>query len=128
MIKIKNQNLIVLKFMGRIMIIFAIVYAIVGTLALMGIVSGILPGYESQEVLLVILAYGVSLITLICGFACVIGNTGLVKVSGVTFAVLGFASLIYLQFVQDTFNIVDCLVVCYGISVFFISSKIDKSE
>lgn len=124
----KNQYLAALKFMGSIIIIFAIAYAILGSLVLMGIMDRTLSGYESQEILLVILAYTVSLIVFIGGFACVKGNTGLAKIFGILFAIVGFVSLIYLQLVRNTFNIIDCLTMCSGISIFFISSKIDKSE
>ena len=67
----KNTNTTALKFTGIIMIVFAIVYAIVGTLALIGTVNGALPGHESQETLVVVLAYAVALFALICGVACV---------------------------------------------------------
>lgn len=124
----KNTNSTALKFTGIIMIVFAVIYAIVGTLALMGTVDGALPGHESQEILVVILAYGVALFALVCGIACVKGNTGLAKILGAVFAIVGLISLIYLQVTQDTFNIMDCLAVCFGVSIFSISSKIEREE
>lgn len=78
----KNANTASLKFTGIIMIVFAIVYAILGTLALMGTINGALPGHESKETLVVILAYVVALFALICGIVCVKGNTGLAKIFG----------------------------------------------
>lgn len=126
--KMKNTNTTALKFTGIIMIVFAIVYAIVGTLALIGTVNGALPGHESQETLVVVLAYAVALFALICGVACVKGNTGLAKICGAIFAVVGLISLIYLQVVQSAFSIADCLAVCFGVSIFYISSKIEKGE
>lgn len=124
----KNTNSTALKFTGIIMIVFAAIYAIVGTLALMGIINSTLPGHESQEALLVILAYAVALFALICGIICIKGNTGLAKVFGAILAITGLASLIYLQITQDTFNVIDCLAACFGISIFSISSKIEKGE
>lgn len=124
----KNTNTTSLKFTGIIMVIFAIIYAVVGTLALIGTVSGALPGHESKEILVVVLAYAVALLALICGIVCVKGNTGLAKIFGAIFAVMGLASLIYLQITQDTFNIVDCLAACFGVSIFYISSKVEKGE
>ena len=124
----KNTNTTSLKFTGIIMVVFAIIYAVVGTLALIGTVSGALPGHESKEILVVVLAYAVALLALICGIVCVKGNTGLAKIFGAIFAVMGLASLIYLQITQDTFNIVDCLAACFGISIFYISSKVEKGE
>lgn len=40
----KNENVSALKFTGIIMIVFALIYAVVGTLALLGAVNGALPG------------------------------------------------------------------------------------
>lgn len=124
----KNENLTALKFTGIIMIVFAVIYAIVGTLALMGIINAVLPGHENQETLLVILAYGVALFALMCGIVCVTGNTGLAKVFSAILAIIGLGSLIYLQITQDTFSIVDCLAACFGISIFYISSKIETGK
>lgn len=124
----KNANAASLKFTGIIMIVFAIVYAILGTLALMGTINGALPGHESKETLVVILAYVVALFALICGIVCVKGNTGLAKIFGAIFAIMGLVSLIYLQVTQDTFSIADCLATCFGISIFYISSKVEKGE
>lgn len=124
----KNTNSTALKFTGIIMIVFAAIYAIVGTLALTGIIKGALPGHESQETLLVVLAYAVALFILICGIVCIKGNTGLAKVFSAIFAIVGLVSLIYLQIAKGTFSIADCLAVCFGISIFYISSQIEKGE
>ena len=124
----KNENSNALKFTGVIMIVFAVIYAIVGTLALMGTINGALPGHESQEVLVVLLAYVVALCALICGIACVKGITKTAKILGILFAIAGLVSLIYLQVSQDSFSIVDCLAVCYGISIFGIASKVEKDN
>ncbi|HIT33363.1 MAG TPA: hypothetical protein IAC31_01870 [Candidatus Faecousia intestinigallinarum] len=124
----KKTNLTALKFTGIIMIVFALIYAIVGTLALMGTINGALPGHESQEVLVVVLAYAVALFAFICGVVCIKGKTGLAKVFGAIFAIVGFGSLVYLQVAQNTFNIVDCMAACFGVSIFCISSKVEKAE
>ena len=44
----KNYNKSSLKALGIIMIIFAIIYGLVGTMDLAGVLSGALPGHESQ--------------------------------------------------------------------------------
>lgn len=124
----KDTNKTALKFTGIIMIVFAIIYAIVGTLALIGTIKGVLPGHESKEILVVILAYAVALFALICGIVCVKGNTGSAKIFGVIFAIMGLLSLIYLQVTQGTFSMADCLAACFGISIFYISSKVEKGE
>lgn len=124
----KNTNSTALKYTGIIMIVFAVIYAGVGTLALMGIINGTLPGHESQETLLVVLAYAVALFAFICGIVCVKGNTGLAKFLSAILAIAGIVSLIYLQITQETFSIVDCLAACFGISIFSICLKIEKGE
>ena len=76
----KNTNSGALKACGIIMIIFGVVYALVGTMALAGVVSNVLPGHEAQEVLIVVLAYAIALLGLICGIVCIKGITGAAKV------------------------------------------------
>lgn len=124
----KNTNSTALKYTGIIMIVFAVIYAGVGTLAPMGIINGALPGHESQETLLVVLAYAVALFAFICGIVCVKGNTGLAKFLSAILTIAGIVSLIYLQITQETFSIADCLAACFGISIFSICLKIEKGE
>ena len=124
----KNTNSGALKACGIIMIIFGVVYALVGTMALAGVVSNVLPGHEAQEVLIVVLAYAIALLGLICGIVCIKGITGAAKVCGIIFAGIGLASLIYQQVAYDTFAMVDCLAMCYGIAIFFIASKVEKEN
>lgn len=124
----ENTNSTALKYTGIIMIVFAVIYAGVGTLALMGMIDGTLPGHESQETLLVVLAYAVALFAFICGVVCVKGNTGLAKFLSAILAIAGIVSLIYLQITQETFSIADCLAACFGISIFSICLKIEKGE
>lgn len=110
------------------MIIFGVVYALVGTMALAGVVSNVLPGHEAQEVLIVVLAYAIALLGLICGIVCIKGITGAAKVCGIIFAGIGLASLIYQQVACDTFAMADCLAMCYGVAIFSIASKVEKEN
>ena len=43
-----NNNSGVLKFFGILMILFGLIYAILGTVALMGKLGGVLPGHDAQ--------------------------------------------------------------------------------
>lgn len=124
----KNSNSGALKACGLIMIIFGVVYALVGTLALGGVVSNVLPGHEDQEIIIVVLAYAIALLGLICGIVCMKGITGAAKVCGIIFAGIGIASLIYQQVMYDTFAIADCLAMCFGIAIFYIASKAEKEK
>ncbi len=109
----------VLKFFGVIMILFSIVYAIVGSMALAGVLEGLLPGHENQEILLVVLAYVVAVFGLVCGIGCLKGASGLCQVMGLLCAIVGVVSLIYAQITQDSFNIFDCIAAVLGAAIFF---------
>ena len=124
----KNTNSGALKACGIIMIIFGVVYALVGTMALAGVVSNVLPGHEAQEVIIVVLAYAIALLGLICGIVCLKGVTGSAKACGIIFAGIGLASLIYQQLACDTSAMADCLAMCYGILIFSIASKVEKEN
>ena len=103
----KNYNKSSLKALGVMMVLFAIIYSLVGTLALAGVVSGALPGHESEEILIVVLGYAVALLALICGIVCIAGNVGASKVFGMLFCLLGLAALIYQQVTNGTFSTFD---------------------
>ncbi len=118
-----KKNTGVLKGFGFVMIIFGVIYAILGTLALAGVLGGILPGHESQEVLVLFLAYATALLALICGISCLRGNMQTARIFGGIIAVMGLASLIYLQITQDTFNLFDCIAVVLGVSIFYQAGK-----
>ena len=78
---------------GIMMIVFALVYVLLGTLAVAGIISNALPGHEKQETMIVILGYAVALLALICGVVCIKGAVAPAKLFGAIFAVLGLAAL-----------------------------------
>lgn len=122
----KNYNKSSLKALGIVMVIFAVIYALVGTLALAGVISGALPGHETQEMMVVALGYAVALLALICGIVCIAGNIGASKVFGIIFAVLGFAALIYQQVANGTFSTFDCLAMCFGVAIYSIASKTEE--
>ena len=124
--QMKNVNMGGLKATGIIMIIFAIIYALVGSMALAGVITGALPGHETQETLIVLLGYLVALLALVCGIVCIKGMTGAAKVMGIIFALLGLAALLYQQIAHDTFSIFDCLALCFGVSIYYIASKAEK--
>ena len=124
----KNTNTVALTACGIMMIIWGLVYALVGTMALAGVVSNELPGHEAQEVLIVVLAYALALLGLICGIVCLKGITGAAKVCGILYAGIGLGFLIYQQVALDTFAMSDCLAMCCGILIFSIASKVEKEN
>lgn len=110
------------------MIIFAIVYVIVGTMAVMGVVNGIMPGHEKEETMVIILAYAVALLALITGVVCIKGMAGASKFFGGIVAVLGLASLIYQQIAHDSFSTYDSLAMCFGAAIFSIAGKMNGEK
>ena len=68
-----KSNMSALKASGIIMIVFALVYVLLGTLAVAGIISNALPGHEKQETMIVILGHVVALLALVCGVVCIKG-------------------------------------------------------
>ncbi len=124
----KNTNSVALKACGIMMIVWGLAYAFVGTMALAGVISNVLPGHEAQEVLIVLLAYALALLGLICGIVCLKGITGAAKVCGILYAGIGLGSLIYQQVALDTFAMSDCLAMCCGILIFSIASKVEKEN
>lgn len=120
-----KQSSAVLKFFGFVMLVVGIVYAVVGTLALIGSLEGVLPGHETQEILVITLSYVVAVITFACGIACMAGALKACRVLGMIVAVAGLASLIYMQVAQGTFNVFDCIAMVFGISICTIASQND---
>ena len=123
-----KSNMSALKASGIIMIVFALVYALLGTLAVSGIINNALPGHEKQETMIVVLGYVVALLALVCGVVCIKGAVAPAKLFGAVFAVLGLAALLYQQLAHDAFSIFDCLAMCFGVSIYFIASQIEKEN
>lgn len=113
----------VLRFFGILMIAFGLIYGILGFLALAGTLIGLLPGHENQEMLIVVLAYALTLLAVICGIACIRGMQGVSRILGTVFAVIGLVSLIYTQITQDQFSIFDCIAVVFGAAIASVARK-----
>ena len=96
----QNTNRTTLKIFGVIMLLFGIVYGIVGSLALAGTLQGVLPGHQTQEILVIVLAYGVAL--------------------------LGLAGVIYNQIALDSFILFDMLGLLFGVSIAATAMKLKK--
>ena len=122
----QNTNRTTLKIFGVIMLLFGIVYGIVGSLALAGTLQGVLPGHQTQEILVIVLAYGVALLAIICGILCLkIVATG-AMVTGIILALLGLAGVIYNQIALDSFNLFDMLGLLFGVSIAATAMKLKK--
>ena len=106
-----------LKGFGVVLLLFGLVYAVVGTLALVGTMQGVLPGHETQEILVVVLAYAVAVLNVLTGIVCLAGARTAARVRGVIVAIVGAAGVIYNQIVLDSFNYFDFASLLLGISI-----------
>lgn len=106
-----------LKGFGVVLLLFGLVYAVVGTLALVGTMKGVLPGHETQEILVVVLAYAVAVLNVLTGIVCLAGARTAARVLGVIVAIVGAAGVIYNQIVLDSFNYFDFVSLLLGISI-----------
>ena len=102
---------------GYIMIAYGIIYALLGVLVMAGMLQGLMPGYESGEMLIMVLAFVVAILAIIKG------NNGMASVLGLIFAIVGLISLVYAQISQDAFNLFDCITMVLGVAIFYLARK-----
>lgn len=120
-IEVKKNPL--MKITGILMILFAIVYITIAVLVYNGSVEGILPGHESEEMLVAVVSTAVATFSFTGGICALTGSKLASKIIGVIFVLAGLGSLIYLQLTQDTFNIVDFIGAALGIMLVVSASK-----
>lgn len=122
----QKTNGITLKIFGVIMLLFGLVYGIVGSLALAGTLQGVLPGHQAQEILVIVLAYGVALLAIVCGILCLKNVATGAMVTGILLALLGLAGVVYNQIALDSFNLFDMLGLLFGVSIAATAMKLRK--
>lgn len=122
----QNTNRTTLKIFGVIMLLFGLVYGIVGSLALAGTLQGILPGHQTQEILVIVLAYGVALLAIVCGILCLKNVAAGAMITGILLALLGLAGVVYNQIALDSFNLFDMLGLLFGVSIAATAMKLRK--
>ena len=122
----QKTNGITLKIFGVIMLLFGLVYGIVGSLALAGTLQGVLPGHQAQEILVIVLAYGVALLAIVCGIFCLKNVAAGAMVTGILLALLGLAGVVYNQIALDSFNLFDMLGLLFGVSIAATAMKLRK--
>ena len=111
------------KITGFLLLIFGLIYAVVGTLSLVGAMEGVLPGHENEEIIIIVLAYSVALLAIIGGMAGIAGKNSVAKPIGLIFAILGLGSLIYVQVTQDSFNLFDCIAMVLGVATYCLANR-----
>lgn len=123
----KNNNG-ALKFLGIVMIIFGLVYALLGTLSLIGIITGVLPGHENQDAIIVTLSYIIAIIAIVGGVISIKRKLDKAKIIGIVFATIGLISLVYTQIIQNTFNNFDCITIVLGLGITILSIIAEKDK
>lgn len=113
----KQNSTGLMKFFGVLMFLFCLVYAVVGSLALAGTIENVLPGHETQEILVVVLAYAIALLGLICGILCMKGSAKGATATAVLVALFGLVGVIYNQITLDSFNLFDFITLLLGVSI-----------
>lgn len=123
----KNNNG-ALKFLGIVMIIFGLVYALLGTLSLIGIITGVLLGHENQDAIIVTLSYIIAIIAIVGGVISIKGKLDKAKIIGIVFTTIGLISLVYTQISQNTFNNFDCITIVLGLGITILSIIAEKDK
>ena len=127
---LKEEGSGALKLLGVIMILFGIGYAFLGTLSLLGVIIGPLPGHEHGEAVIVTLSYITLIVAILGGIASIKSSLNNVRVIGVIFATIGIISLIYTYLTQRVFNNFDCITIVLGIGIIILAtlSKMENEK
>lgn len=121
----KEQNG-ALKFLGIVMIIFGIAYAILGTLTITGNITGVFPGHEHHEIINIILSYIISILAISGGITTFTRKHTVTKNIALALALFGIVSLIYIQINQKIFNNFDCIAVILGAGIYYLAVVAEK--
>lgn len=115
-----------LKFLGIVMIIFGIAYAILGTLTITGNITGIFPGHENHEIINIILSYIISILAISGGVTTFTKKYFLTKNIALSLALFGLISLIYIKVSQNIFNNFDCIAIVLGAGIYYLAVVAEK--
>ena len=126
----KEERSGALKLLGVIMILFGIGYALLGTLSLLGIIIGPLPGHEHGEAVIVTLSYITLIVAILGGIASIKGSLKNVRIIGIIFIAIGIISLTYTYLIEKIFNNFDCITVVLGIGIIILAtlSKMENEK
>lgn len=110
------------------MIIYGLIYALLGTLSLTETIIGVLPGHEQKEIIIIIiiLSYTITLISVVCGIMSIKGKYKNAKIISILLAAIGLISLIYTQITQNMFSIFDCIAIVLSTGIFYLNLLAEK--
>lgn len=122
----KNYRNSSLTFLSVIMIIFGICYAILGTLSIIGTITGVFPGHEEHNIIIILLAYITSILAVVGGIIGIKQKYSLTKKVAIIFAMVGLASIIYILLAQEAFNNFDVITIVLGLGIAFFAATSEK--
>ena len=122
----KKWNHGALTFLGTVMIIYGLIYALLGTLSLTETIIGVLPGHEQKEIIIIILSYTITLISVVCGIMNIKGKYKNAKIISILLAAIGLISLIYTQITQNMFSSFDCIAIVLSTGIFYLNLLAEK--
>ena len=108
------------------MIIYGLIYALLGTLSLTETIIGVLPGHEQKEIIIIILSYTITLISVVCGIMNIKGKYKNAKIISILLATIGLISLIYTQITQNMFSNFDCIAIVLSTGIFYLNLLAEK--
>lgn len=110
------------------MIIYGLIYALLGTLSLTETIIGVLPGHEQKEIIIIIiiLSYTITLISVVCGIMSIKGKYKNAKIISILLAAIGLISLIYTQITQNMFSSFDCIAIVLSTGIFYLNLLAEK--
>ena len=110
------------------MIIYGLIYALLGTLSLTETIIGVLPGHEQKEIIIIIiiLSYTITLISVVCGIMNIKGKYKNAKIISILLAAIGLISLIYTQITQNMFSSFDCIAIVLSTGIFYLNLLAEK--
>ena len=113
-----SNNNAFMKKIGIVTILYALLYVILGTMAMAGIVQGILPGHESGEMNLMLFCYLIAVFGIICGGACIAGKTHMSGILGLIITIIAIISFFYAGLVVGMINIADLVAIVLGVAIY----------
>lgn len=121
MSNLKKDGQEALTFLGIVIIIYGILYAVLGTLSYLNSITGVLPIHEQQDILALLLTYIITILSILIGLGSIKKKYSIIQLAGIIFAIIGLISLIYNQITQNFFNNLDCIAIVLGAGICIIA-------
>lgn len=120
---IMEKNYDPMKICGIVMMVYGVLYALLGMMAIIGMVQGLMPGHEAGEIAIVALSYVIAILAIVCGYVCLRRYNDMAMKLGLVFALLGIVSLVYTQVSMESFSMIDCITMIVGVVIFYYARK-----